>query len=346
MRKIVSFLIAAGIGAGVVLYNDKDFKSVLSELGLKDLFGQSTAASSGARPSGPDAQLSEKMQAFVNCNNRVNRAFRNNFESYAKLYEARDGGNVEDTPFVSMNHFSSFKVEVYEQNNEMSKQCADELDKAVAAQPVDADLDRVGRSYASTLRTLLPVVNDIDRYYAQKNYRDDAMKQGRALDAKLRPLMTKLAADGDEINRLLTERTAGLRDRELVAHEKARGRDADWHLQNTMIVARRAIEDIEKSATGKQPTLAEVKAIEAKLDAAYTAGVEYAKANPPADPARKPIWFFVEADVSRLVTAVKEVRRTLETDPASAKAISDINAAFSSYNSLVRNYNLRANLGG
>lgn len=343
MKKIGSALLACVLLAVIYFVKDQNFQAAVYDVAG---FGGSTA-SSPAKPSGQDGLQSAKMEPFVKCYNRVHRAFRENYDAYAQLYAARDAGNVKDAHQVSTGqYFSSFKVAVYEQNNDMSKECATGLEAASVAQPADADLDRVGKSYAATLRALLPVVNDIEHYYAQNTYRDDAMKLGRELDAKFRPLITKLMADGNEIDRLLSDRTESLRDRELVAHEKVNGRDADWHLLNTLIVARRGIEAIEKSATGKQPTADEIKVVEGKVEAAFNGGVAYVKANPPADAGPKPVWFSVEKDVSNVLTAIKDVRRSLEADPVSPGAIDKINYVVTQYNSMVRSYNMQANIRG
>ncbi|WP_273728340.1 DUF3829 domain-containing protein [Brucella gallinifaecis] len=115
-----------------------------------------------------DAQLEEKLQPVISCLNDVASPLRRHAEAYANEYP-----HLAQTPGATR-IAASFKIQVFEQNNSISRDCATSLRGAVAMAPADPGLDDLGKVFADTLEKLIPVMNETDIYYSRKDNIDDA----------------------------------------------------------------------------------------------------------------------------------------------------------------------------
>jgi Protein of unknown function (DUF3829) len=146
---------------------------------------------------------------------------------------------------LTVDRWRSFKIAPYEQANAISLECATGLDNAVAMPPKDDELDGVSRNYATTLRALIPLLNEAETYYSQKDFADDKMAKGRKMDATIAPLFDALLKHSDIMRSAVGARNDKLREAQLTAIEKAKGRNIEWHTLNVMITARRSFNDVQ-----------------------------------------------------------------------------------------------------
>jgi len=101
-----------------------------------------------------DVQLEDKLQPIIGCFNDVAGPLRRHAEIYANEYP-----HLVQTPGAER-IAASFKIQVYEQNNSISRGCIKGLRAAVAMLLADAGLDEPGKVFADTLETLIgPVAN-------------------------------------------------------------------------------------------------------------------------------------------------------------------------------------------
>jgi Protein of unknown function (DUF3829) len=330
--------IVAALAAGLVAY------AVGGNLG--DMFkggvsGGGEASAPASLLSAADTALQAKLENYIACMNHVDDAMRAHYREYQTDYAPRAAG--EDLMFST---FRNFKIEVFEQNNEMSKECADGLDAAGKMAPAMADLDGAGKTYADTLRALLPVLNAADIYYDQEDYKDDAMAKGKELDAQMAPLFETLFTAGSQIDGIVSVETGKLRRAELVAMEAANGRDYDWHMAHVMVEARTAIDAIDALGTGDALTVAGLQPVEDAMQKAFDEATAFAAANPDVKTAlgNKPLWFGVQGNVASFLGDIKDLRRAV--GDGSADVSPQMQAVFSGFNDLVDSYNMMANVGG
>ncbi len=310
---------------------------------IDQLTGKASVASAamGAPPavSSADDAMTDKLQPFIGCINDVDTKLREHFGEYEGAWPARQ--KMESTGLIF-----GFKIEVYETNNSMSKECADNLEKAVAQSPADPTLDAAGKTYVTTLRELIPLMNAVDAYYDQEDYRDDDMAKGRELDAQIRPLFATLFAASDKFRTSVAAHDLQLTKNQLAAIEAEGGKTFTWHELNLMLQARIAIDAIEAAANGDTLEVSAIEAIEQDYAAAIEAGETYAAANPNAktELGNPPKWFSIVSYGNTFLTAIKTLRRDL-ADGKSDAIGNDLDGAFDDYNSLIDDYNMRVSNG-
>jgi Protein of unknown function (DUF3829) len=306
---------------------------------------------SGIELPAADRALRDKLQPFIACINRVDNALRESIPAYrghfatltAKLASppsSSDKFAALKVPLVIPGTgFRQFKIAVFEQNNTFSLECAGGLDKAAALVPADATLDRLAVTYAKTLRDLIPLMNDADLYYDQKDHIDDKMAKGRKLHGELQPLFETLLKTSAEMRAAVTERDDRLQDSRLVAIEQQRGKSLDWQTLNVMIEARKTLAGLEaRSAALSKDTVAQM---EQRLQAAFDGARTIAALQPqPTGNAPKPLWFSLESNVASVLAAVKDLRREIDGGKDQRELSLAANRVVTAYNSLVRNHNM------
>lgn len=121
----------------------------------------------------------------------------------------------------------------------------DEITKArktAAADPAIPALDGATKQLASTFETLIPILNEAEAYYDRKDYLSDNMAGGKALHEKLVPAATAFLVARATTD-ALQDQFKDLIDRQQLAKiEKAEGKSVRWHVRNTMMLAKKAVD--------------------------------------------------------------------------------------------------------
>jgi hypothetical protein len=256
-----------------------------------------------------------------------------NMAQYREHFRALQTPPKPGTLVINTNPFRNFKIEVYEQNNAMSHECADGLDKAATMQPADPPLDDIAKVYAATLRRLIPLMNEADVYYDQKDHIDDKLAKGRKLDAQLAPEFAALEKASADMRAAVDDRDAQLKAARLTTLEAKEGRSLDWHTLNVMIVARKAVKDLQAAPLSK----ATVATHETSMQQAFDAARAAADAAPAAPAGKRPLWSGLQSNASNLLVAIKDLRRDLDAGKRAS-----IDPVLARYDDLVRNHNLMA----
>jgi hypothetical protein len=299
-------------------------------------------AASRSHVSPADQAMNGKLEAFIGCLNRVDAKLQKSIPGY-RGYFVNLVKNPDSSPDKG-GFFHGFKIEVYERNNQFSKECIDGLRTATAQQPADAILDASGKSYADTLEKLVPLLNAADTYYDQSNYKDDKFAKGKEIDGQLEPLFDRLLATSDQIRNRVHAVTMDLRERELVAIEKAEGKAFDWYTLNVMFEARKAVDGLDALVSASKLSADAVRPIEEKLAGALEDGKQYAAAHSGQKTAKgnTPYWFELERTGNNLIASIKELRRGLASNADQRTIQSAYAGVEDKFNSLVSDYNLSA----
>ena len=282
-----------------------------------------------------------KLQAFVACLNRADKSLLDKGPKYQQLFKTVAASPGKDHNLAP---FNSFKIEPYETNNSFSRDCIDVLSKAVEQNPADPVLDEIGRDYAKTLESMIPVMNEIDNYYAQQDYRDDKMEKGKALDSQIMPLLVHLSELSGKMRQEVDVRQDQLADARLADIEKAEGKEFTWQTENVMLQARRTLTSIDHAFSGKKPDLGKLNESEAQMQKAFDSALAYGKANPDVKTklGNQPLWFHLQANAQNYLQAIKTLRRDAAENKRDLSE--DMRKLGEAYNRLVQNYNLRARL--
>lgn len=298
--------------------------------------GRASGSNSGRNSA--DEVLQAKLGPFIECINRTDSSIQQNAELY--LESARVAGRYADPRHKPQAdewtriRFISFKVAPYERNNEISLGCAADLEKAVAAPPVSPELDRIGREYAATLRELIPIFNQIDKYYSQKDYQDDRFSRGRALDVQVTPPLRRILSLSDALRNEVGKQNDALHQQQLDAAAKAGHKDQAWYASNFMLRARYAMEGIGCREELEETTLLTFeKSVQEAFDAAEAYGAVH--------PNERDAWYggAVQVTADLFLKYLKELRRNVSSHASRRILAQNRETLLSTYNSLVHNYN-------
>jgi hypothetical protein len=259
-----------------------------------------TAAAQGS-PSGqtppPPSSLTEKLNAYVGC---INRLSERSYESRTRYFSwaAKSGPTGKERIIYGT-------YTIYDTSD-----CKKAVEKANALEPRDAALEAAASAYVDAVTKLEPLLKEADDYYSQENYKDDKMAKGKALHPRLVAAWDAFASADKALRagvEVINDKRAAER---LAALEASEGRKARYHIEALMIHAKRVLraEDTEKP---------DVAAITKAIND-YEAIVKATEQISGADGGPKIGSFFISNAKSFLTTAKQLMRRIRDHVPYSA----------------------------
>jgi hypothetical protein len=181
------------------------------------------------------ASFTEKINAYVGC---INRLSERSYESRKRYFSwAAQSGPTGKERII----YGTYTI--YDTTD-----CKKNVEKANALEPRDPELEAAASAYADAVSTLEPLLKEADDYYSQEDYKDDKMAKGRALHPRLVAAWDAFAS----ADKALRGGVEAINDRRaaetLVEIEQKEGRKARYHVQATMIHAKRVLraQDSEK----------------------------------------------------------------------------------------------------
>ena len=198
------------------------------------------AAAQAQKPqASPEQTLTEKMNAYVGCINRLSeRSYdsRNRYFSWA----AKSGPTGKERIIYGT-------YTIYDTSD-----CRKNVEKANALEPRDAALEAAASAYVAAVTALEPLLKEADDYYDQEDYKDDRMARGKAMHPRLVAAWDAFAA-ADQALRKGVETVNDRRALErLAAIERSEGRKGRYHVEAAMIQAKRVLrsQDADKPDVG------------------------------------------------------------------------------------------------
>ena len=256
------------------------------------------AAAQDKTPSSPPPeQLTEKINAYVGCLNRLSARAYDSRRRYFSWVKKRGPTGRERIIYGTYT--------IYDTSD-----CRKKVEAANALAPHDAALEAAASAYADAVSRLEPLLKEADDYYTQENYKDDRMAKGKALHPKLVAAWDafgaadkKLRAGVEAINdKRAQERLAGIESKE--------GRKVRYHVEALMIHAKRVL----RAENADKPDIAAVT----RALGDYEAAVKAMEEASGKDGDVKVGSIFVSAAKSYLTTAKQLMRRIRDKTPYSA----------------------------
>jgi hypothetical protein len=252
------------------------------------------AAAQGQTPPSPEQSLTEKMNAYVGCINRLSERAYESRKRYASW--AAKSGPTGNERIV----YGTYTI--YDTSD-----CRKNVEKANAIEPRDPALEAAASAYADAVSKLEPLLKEADDYYDQQDYKDDRMAKGRDMHPKL-VAAWEAFANADEALRRGVEAVNDKRALErLAAIEQKEGRNARFHVEAVMIDAKRLLRSFE-------PDKPDLAAIAQALND-YEANVR--ATDKLAESEKKIGSMFVSEAKSFLTTAKQLMRRIRDKTPYS-----------------------------
>jgi hypothetical protein len=186
------------------------------------------AAVAQTPPAGDPPSLTEKLNAYVGC---INRLSERSYSSRSRYFSwaARSGPTGKERIIYGT-------YTIYDTSD-----CRGNVEKANALEPRDPELEAAASAYADAVSRLEPLLKEADDYYRQEDYKDDKMAKGRALHPRLVAAWDAFASADKALRRgveAINDRRAA---ETLVEIEQKEGRKARYHIEAVMIHAKRVL---------------------------------------------------------------------------------------------------------
>jgi hypothetical protein len=278
-----------------------------------------------------DQALTEKLNAYVGCINRLSERVYESRARYFSWVNQKKGPTGKERIIYGL-------YTIYE-----SADCKAGVAKANELEPDDKDLESAASAYAEAVGALEPLLKEADDYYEQENYKDDKMAKGKELHPRLVAAWDAFAA----ADRRLRDGVETIQDKQaedkLAEIERTDGKNAVYHVQSLMIDAKRVM----RTQSADKPDLARITDAVAAYEAIVKATEAYADANKDSKIGSS----FVGDAKSFLVSAKQLLRRVRDKTPYSQGDKMMLNAGsgwmvegspprmMRDYNQLVESYN-------
>ena len=279
------------------------------------------------KPAAPPSALTEKLNAYVGC---INRLSARSYDSRKRYFSwvSKNGPTGKERIIYGL-------YTIYDTSD-----CKKAVEKANALEPRDAELEAAASAYAEAVGKLEPLLQEAEDYYKQEDYKDDKMAKGRALHPRLIGAWDAFAS-ADKALRTGVDTINDRRSLERVtAIEAKEGRNARYYVETLMIHAKR----VARASDAAKPDVAAITAALADYEGSM-------KALEPLAGEAKIDSFFISGAKSFLTSAKQFMRRIRDKVPLSQGDRMMINAGgaemiegtpqrlMRDYNSLVEAYN-------
>jgi hypothetical protein len=260
------------------------------------LFGLGLAEAGSAGAENPS--LTEKINAYVGCINRLSERSYESRERYFSWVDAKKGPTGKERIIYGT-------YTIYD-----TADCKAGVEKANALEPRDAELEGAASAYVEAVVALEPLLKEADDYYEQEDYKDDKMAKGKALHPHLVAAWTAFAAADQKLRTGIDVLQDKQAVEQLAEIERTEGRKAHYHVQALMMRAKRLM----RVESEEKPDLAKITAALADYEDITKATEAYAG----GDPDSKIGSSFVGDAKSFLVTAKQLMRRLRDKEPYSS----------------------------
>lgn len=286
----------------------------ITVLGAGHGFAQQRAAAGG------DADLQAaitKTNAYIALMNRTLRASES-WSRYASWVNIKTGPTGRERIVYGL--YSLYDVR-------------SETDNALLATsnpPAYPALDEIVKRYVSAYEKLAPLIAEANGYYERKDYLSDKFATGKALHAKLLPAAQAFLADRAALEREMEAVKRDIDRRELAAIDAREGRNARWHVRNTMIEAKVMIDLLPNNAAPVVDLARFDQALE-RYAAAVKEFDAYAAAHPSS-------FFVFESSPRNLLGKLREFRQKVARTKGDARKAGvghDLTWLINDYNMMV-----------
>ncbi|AHB49711.1 hypothetical protein W911_17085 [Hyphomicrobium nitrativorans NL23] len=278
-----------------------------------------------------DASLTEKLNAYVGCLNRLSGRAFDSRERYFSWVGKKGPTGKERIIYGTYT--------IYDTSD-----CRSGVERANTLEPRNGELEDAASAYVEAVVALEPLLKEADDYYSQEDYKDDKMAKGKALHPKLVAAWTAFADADTKLRSGIDVVQDMLAVEELANIESTEGRTARYHIQALMMHAKRLMR--VQSAT--KPDLAKITETLGEYETITKATDAYAAESKDDKIGSS----FISSAKSFLVTAKQLMRRVRDKVPYSEGEKMILNAGggawmvegspgrlMHDYNQLVDSYN-------
>jgi hypothetical protein len=238
---------------------------------------------------GGGSALTAKLQSYIECQNRFSSRAHESQRRYLSWADAEKG------PAGAKNPMGLYTLDE-------PKQCIDGIAQSKDMDPDMPELEKAGDAYAVALGKLVPILEEANDYYEQKNFQDDKFAKGQELHPKLMAAWEEFDKADSALDSQVKVLNRAEREKSLAEREKT-GADLGTHLDRAML------EGETLMSFNAQPQEIDVEKFGAQLavfEKAANALQTYASSHSNEQP---PAFSFMLDGMKKYLTAAKELHR-------------------------------------
>ncbi len=273
----------------------------------------------------PERELKKTLRGYTQCFNRVVSRTRDSYKRYLSWVDKAKGPTCKEAR-ISYGLYTLYEDSV--------KTCREAAAHAPQQTPQLLSAHQQALKLAECNAALVPLVQTVEDYYDQEDYKDDACAKGKKWHPELISLFEQCISAAKLLSQELMTLNAELDSRELTRLEK-QGPSFELHNLRLLICARQLMQSLPSDGTKTAINSSQYLERYKKCDADYQALNSYAKAN--EDTVSKVFWGSVFlGDAKDFYIEAKKLRRVFE---ANEDPRHNLNSFINEYNSMVRSAN-------
>jgi len=180
--------------------------------------------------------LTGKLNAYIECYNRVDADLHRGAEQYTRwIKDPAAGPTGNEERVYGPNVLSDYDM----------KPCDAPLTEAAAAKPALPALDKAALAYQSALKTLAPISQQVHDYYDRQDHEDDQFAKGKQLHAPLMEALSAFNTASETFSDELEAQNDAAQREQLKALEQAEGRTREFYRLSMMLQAKEIVELME-----------------------------------------------------------------------------------------------------
>ncbi|XQA73998.1 YiiG family protein [Xanthomonas sacchari] len=194
-----------------------------------DASADANHASADAGASDADQALTGKLNAYIECFNKVDGRIHEGAQQYVRwMADPKAGPTGKETSVYGPAPIDEYAM----------KLCDAPMTEAIAAKPSLPALDAAAKRYLAALKTLQPLANQARDYYDREDYQDDQFAKGKQLHAPLMAALSEFHEASEAFSHELEAQNDAAQREQLKAMEKAEGRTRDFYRLSMMLEAK------------------------------------------------------------------------------------------------------------
>ena len=287
----------------------------------------------------PDDQaLRRKLQPFVHCLNTVAGELPYLARTYRHAFAVQNKNPHESEVYVDYSFAAQYSGGFLFRGDALAK-CTDGLSKVAGMPPPDPDLEALASRYPTDLQRLGAVAPKVETYYKEKNYRDDNMAAGRAMNVEYEQVLKQVLADTHLMFAEVDKRNDIIDEHRVDAIAQHDGKHGRWEANAFMLQARVTMRTLDRLVADKTLGRDQVAAAVRPLEARYEEAKAYFDAHPEENTEDMTLWKEVSADAPDVVTDAKEVRRDAADGNPADEIVRKVDSMRNEYNRAINDAN-------
>lgn len=200
--------------------------------GLKKKDAGATASAGGAVTGQDDAdeQLQEKLDEYIKCLNSLGSAIHQSRARYF-TYIPKTGPTGREG-----------YADLYRLPAGATANCSAGVARSKNMPPSDPKLENAGTEFAAAASDIDRLIIEADRYYENKDFRDDKWAKGKLMHPRLMAAWSRFSKADKELHDTLDGITKPLAQRTLARIEREEGKKFRYHRKHVLITSREMVE--------------------------------------------------------------------------------------------------------